>query len=164
MTTKANFTEDEWKVLGRAPLMAGLVVVAASPSGPIGMIQESLAVGKILSEAREQAGSSELLTALVSDITTPEGRQTPAVSELRGKSPDEIRQYAIDGCRQAVAVLDRKARPEESQTVKRWLHSVGEKVAAAAKEGGFLGIGGTQVSDQEKQALGDLKKTLGIAA
>lgn len=164
MTTKANFTEDEWKVLGRAPMMAGLVVVAASPSGPIGMVQESLAVARILSEAKTQTGSSELLTALVSDLSTPGGRQAPDISELRGKSPDEIRRYALDGCQQAVAVLDRKARPEESQAFKRWLHSVGQKVAEAAKEGGFLGFGGTQVSDQEKQALTDLRKTLGIAA
>jgi hypothetical protein len=29
---------------------------------------------------------------------------------------------------------------------------------------GFLGIGGTQVNEQEKAALNDLEKSLGIAA
>jgi len=37
-------------------------------------------------------------------------------------------------------------------------------VAEAAKEGGFLGVGGTQVSEQEKTALSDLSRSLGIAA
>jgi hypothetical protein len=37
-------------------------------------------------------------------------------------------------------------------------------VAEAAKEGGFLGIGGTQVSEPERAALTDLSKSLGIAA
>lgn len=52
-------------------------------------------------------------------------------------------------------------------SVANWLASrtdtgipVGEKVAAAAKEGGFLGFGGTRVSEQERSALQDLTSTL----
>lgn len=163
MTNKASFTPDEWKVLSQAPTMAGLVVVAASPSGPLGVIQESIAVGKILADAKAQTSSSELLNALVADLATPEGRQTLQASELRGKSPDQIKSYALDACRKAAALLDQKA-PADSPAFKRWLQTIGQKVSEAAREGGFLGFGGTQVSEQETTALTDLRKSLGIAA
>jgi len=35
--------------------------------------------------------------------------------------------------------------------------------AEAASEGGFLGIGGVQVSEAEKATLGNISKTLGIS-
>jgi hypothetical protein len=37
-------------------------------------------------------------------------------------------------------------------------------VAEASAEGGFLGIGGVQVSDAEKATLGDISKALGTSA
>ena len=163
MTNKASFTPDEWKLLSQAPTMAGLVVVAASPSGPLGVIQESIAVGKILADAKVHSSSSELLNALVADLATPEGRQAMQPTELRGKSADQIKSYALDACRKAAALLDQKA-PGESPAFKRWLQTIGQKVSEAAKEGGFLGVGGTQVSEQETTALTDLRKSLGIAA
>lgn len=163
MANKANFTPDEWKILSQAPAMAGLVVVAASPSGPLGVIQESMAVGKILADTKTHAASSELVNALVADLATPEGRQAMQLTELRGKSPEQIKIHALDACTKAAMLLDQKA-PAESPAFKRWLQTIGQKVAEAAKEGGFLGIGGTPVSEQEKTALSDLNKSLGIAA
>jgi hypothetical protein len=163
MTTKADFTSEEWNLLRRAPMMAGLVVVAASPSGPLGALRESLAFGTMVRDARSQEPSNELIGVLVADLATG-GRIAVEPWEITGKTPDQVRSYALDMCRKAAALLDRKARPEESRAFKGWLHTVGQKVADAAKEGGFLGIGGTQVSDQETAALTDLRRSLGVAA
>ena len=41
---------------------------------------------------------------------------------------------------------------------------IGEKVAMAASEGGFLGFGGEQVSVEEKQALARISQALGVEA
>ena len=35
MTTKADFTEEEWARLGRAPLVAGMAITLADPGGPV---------------------------------------------------------------------------------------------------------------------------------
>jgi hypothetical protein len=40
--------------------------------------------------------------------------------------------------------------------------SVGQKVAEAAKEGGFLGFGGTLVSDQEAATVREVSTALGV--
>jgi hypothetical protein len=163
MPNKTDFTPEEWTVLKRAPMMAGLVVVASSPSGPFGLLEESLAIGKILTETKAHASPSEVINGLVADLATSEGRRDTRPSDAIGKSPDQIKSYALDACRKAAALVDQKA-PSDSAAFKAWLQSIGQKVAEAAKEGGFLGIGGTQVSDQEKAALTDLRKTLGVAA
>jgi len=43
MTTKADFTEEEWARLGRSPLVAGMAISLADPGGPIETLRESSA-------------------------------------------------------------------------------------------------------------------------
>jgi hypothetical protein len=45
MLAKTDFTTEEWNVIRRAPFTAGLLVVAASPNGPFGVVKEMFAVG-----------------------------------------------------------------------------------------------------------------------
>src|SRR5215510_93103 len=40
MTTKADYTSEEWAQLTQAPLMATMAIVAADMSGPIGLVKE----------------------------------------------------------------------------------------------------------------------------
>jgi ABC-type phosphate transport system substrate-binding protein len=163
MTTKADFTADEWKQIQRAPFMAGLAVVAASPSGPFGVVKEMFAVGKMLAEVKTQGSSNDLVKDLVADLEAG-ARDQSAPAELQGKAPDQVRSFAIESCRQAAALIEKKAKPEETQAFKQWLVSVGQKVSEAAKEGGFLGFGGTQVSEQEAATIKELSTALGIKA
>jgi hypothetical protein len=44
------------------------------------------------------------------------------------------------------------------------LLDLGKNVAEASSEGGFLGIGGVQVSDAEKATLADISRALGTTA
>ena len=161
MATKADFTADEWNQIRRAPFMAGLAVVAASPSGPFGVVKEMFAVGKMLAEAKAQGSSNDLVKALVADL---EGgvREQSAPAELQGKGPGEVKSFAIESCRQAVAIIEKKAKPEEAQGFKQWLVSVGQRVSEAAKEGGFLGFGGARVSEQEAATIKELSTALGV--
>ena len=41
MTSRADFTDEEWARLGRAPLLAGLAVSLSDPGGPIEAVKES---------------------------------------------------------------------------------------------------------------------------
>jgi hypothetical protein len=161
MATKADFTAEEWEEIKRAPFMAGLAVVAASPSGPFGVVKEMFAVGRTLAEVKTQAASSDLVKALVADLEAGGARAQSPPPELQGKSPDEIKSYAVESCRRIATIVDRKAKPEEAQGFKQWLVSVSQRVANAAREGGFLGFGGTQVSDQEASVIKELSTSLG---
>jgi hypothetical protein len=164
MLTKADFAVEEWNVIRRAPFMAGLVVVAASPSGPLGVVKEMFAVGKALADVKLHGASSDLVKAVTADLETAEARQQSAPAELQGKTPDQVRTAALEACRQAASLVEKKASPDEAQAFKQWLVSLGQKVAEAAREGGFLGFGGTRVNAQETSALTDLSSALGIKA
>jgi len=62
--------------------------------------------------------------------------------------------------RTAVEILEQKASPEEVEDYKRFVLTVAEAAANAHREGGFLGVGGKQVSEAEQTALDDIATTL----
>jgi hypothetical protein len=64
--------------------------------------------------------------------------------------------------REASAILDAR-EPADAVAFKAWLFGVSQKVAEAATEGGFLGLGGIQVSDAERATLDEIAEALGIA-
>jgi hypothetical protein len=161
MATKADFTVDEWTQIQRAPFMAGLAVVAASPSGPFGVVKELFAVGRMLGAVKTEGTSNDLIKALVGDIEAG-AKDLSAPAELKGKTPEQVKSYAIESLRQVAALIDKKTKPDEAQGFKQWLVSVAQKVAEAAKEGGFLGFGGTQVSEQEAATIKELSTALGV--
>ena len=84
-------------------------------------------------------------------------------TEIQGKSPDEARTYALDQLKQVAALLRQKA-PNDATAFSQWLQQVAQRVASASKEGGFLGFGGTLVSEQEQTALRDIGAVLGTQA
>jgi hypothetical protein len=51
MTTKQNFTPEEWAKVLESPMLAGMAVSAAEPSGLWGMLKEAFASGSALAAA-----------------------------------------------------------------------------------------------------------------
>ena len=54
-----------------------------------------------------------------------------------------------------------KASAEEAAAFKQWLLTTAQAAADAAKEGGFMGFGATQVSEGETKMLDQLRATIG---
>ena len=157
MSTKADFNADDWDLLRSAPAMASLLVVAASPSGPVGLIQESTAASNMMTEAAATA-QTPLLKSLAEDVTQTMTIPRPPAAA----TPEQVQQAGAEILRPASALLAAKATPEEAVEVREWLANIAQATAEAAKEGGFLGIGGTLVSDEEKAALNTIHAALGL--
>lgn len=151
MTTKADFNAEEWTTVVEGPLYAGARVASADRGGTL---RESLALGRAYQAAREASGDSPLLDELVK---SPPSIDPDRVREAGG----DIAAVASDRLRAAMGILEAKATPEEIDAYKRFVMTVGQAVAGAHKEGGFLGIGGTPVSDAENQALDEISTSLG---
>ena len=161
MTIRARFTPEEWTTLLRTPLMAAMVLVAASPSGPLGVARELVAAGRVLAETRRR----EVDNAIAEAVSAELGDRTadhPRAPEIQGMSTDQVRQHALGVLRDAVGILYRKADEAETEGFKRWLYSIAVEVAHAAREGGFLGIGGPRVSEEEAAALRQMRWALGL--
>ena len=166
MVNKTSFTLEEWKQLLQSPMLASMAVTAAEPSGLWGMLKESFAAGGRLAKAKTDPAANELVKAVVTDFESGEGRSAARdglQARLKGSKPGEAKEKAIDGLRQVAALLDAKA-PNDAAAFKSWLQSIGQHVAEAAKEGGFLGFGGVQVSDAEKATLAEISSALRLHA
>jgi hypothetical protein len=59
-------------------------------------------------------------------------------------------------------LLSKKSFSEEARQYKEWAFYIGDEVAHAASEGGFLGIGGEQFSNEERKALNELMEAIRI--
>jgi hypothetical protein len=68
---------------------------------------------------------------------------------------------ATEQLREAIEILESKAMSSDVDAYKRFVMTVAQAVAGAHKEGGFLGIGGKQISDTENQALDEISTALG---
>ena len=145
MTTKADFNAEEWALITTAPALTALFVSAAERGGTV---RESVSMSRAYADARgKQQGS--LITAVVSSPPSVERPQVP-------RTPDELERYALGKLREAVHTLERRASDEEINEYKRFVYSVAEAVAHAHREGGFLGVGGKEVSDKEQAALDEI--------
>lgn len=165
MATKTDFSPDEWKLLLQSPLLAGVAVSAADPSGLIGMLKESMASARELLAAKADPNADVLVKAVADDFTTSEGRglaQEGVKAVVSGSAkPADIVAKALDTLKQAGAVLDSKA-PADAAPFKTWLVHVARAVSEAAPEGGFLGFGGTKVSEAEKATVAQIASGLGV--
>jgi hypothetical protein len=162
MADKSSFTAEEWKTLVEAPMLAGVAVTAADPSGLWGMLKESFATGGALAKVKADAAANPLIKAVVAEYDSAEGRAVARdglKARLSGSKPAEVTARAVAGLGEAAAILEAKAQGD-APAVRRWLASISQSVAEAASEGGFLGFGGVQVSDAEKATLDQVAAAL----
>jgi hypothetical protein len=144
MTGKADFTEDEWKLLLEGPPSAGVIVVSAQRGGTF---REAFAIGKAYTEARKQHGDSELLDEIVA--------AKPERDHTRYHSYDELKQAGLQHLRDAVALLEQKGTPAEVDEYRRFVLDLSQRVANAHREGG------QQVSEAEQAAIDEISASLG---
>ena len=144
MTGKSDFTDEEWKTVLEGPPSAGVIVAAAARGGTF---KESFAMAKAYVEARKQHGQSELLDEIES--------AKPEIDRSRLHSYDELKTAGLQHLRDAIAVLERKATPEEIDAYRRFVMSVAERVASAHREDGV------EISGPERAALDEVAAAMG---
>jgi hypothetical protein len=156
MTTKADFTDEDWTRLKRAPFVAGMAISFADPGGPIEVVKETAAT---LKSARDAGGRGELVEALAQAVEA-DGRERH--NPLGGFKPrgSMAAQEILDELTEVNAIVSAKATPEEADGFRDWLQAAAREAADAAKEGGFLGFHAERVSEGEQKMLDRLAGVL----
>ncbi len=167
MTTKENFSADEWQTLRRGFLDAGRYLVLADPTSPADVAKGARAIAGFFSDLRDQAErlgeGSPLLQALLSDSSSVADEDTlTSLPNLNSPEMTALRQKTLDGVRQAGALLDAKATPDEARDLKIKMYQLAGETAAASKQGSFFGVGGVRVTDAEKAALAEVAAALNV--
>ncbi len=150
MASKADFTPEEWKTIVAAAPMVGLAVTCASPKGPWGVMKEMLSMGMAMAEMLQKGSSNPLIAELAADL---KARQTKPEPPQGLKDPEQCKQSALNHVRAVNDLLNRKVKAEEADEFKKWLLTIGRRVAEASNEGGVFGFGGERVSEAEKNVL-----------
>jgi hypothetical protein len=157
MTSKQDFTEDEWVRVRRAPLVAGLAISMADPGGPIELAKETMAS---LRTAATPPSQEDLLSAVSDDLKAATEQKQNLMEGFKVDSAALAGKQILDELRSVDAIVASKATPEEAAAFRRWLLDAAKAAADAAKEGGFMGFGAEQVSRGEETMLQQLRSAL----
>jgi hypothetical protein len=146
MTSKSEFNAEEWSQVVEAPALAAVRVITADRGGTI---RESMSLGKVYAEARQGADSG-----LLHEVAS----SPPQIDPQRGQ--ELLGPAGLDRLRQTIALVEGKTTPEEAQQYRDFIVRVADTAARAHKEGGFLGIGGKEVSEREQAVLDEVTEAV----
>jgi hypothetical protein len=160
MTSKADFSDEEWTRLKRAPFVAGMAISLADPGGPIEAFKETAATLKTVLGDAQGGGRGELVTAIAGDVEA-DARQHK--SPLAGFKPTKGATAGVEILGELGAVnrlVTEKASAEDAAALRQWLLAAAQAAANAAKEGGFMGFHAQRVSEGEQEMLDRLGEVL----
>ncbi len=159
MTGKADFGEEEWTRLKRAPFVAGMAISLADPGGPIELVKETAATLKSVRSAADAGGGGELVDAIAQEVVADTGQRKNPLHDFKPKGA-LAGQEILDELAEVNRMVSATATPEEAQAYRDWLLSAAQEAANAAKEGGFMGFHATRVSEGEQRMLDKLAEVL----
>ena len=162
MTTKTDYSDEEWQLLIDVPILAGLAVMMSGKSG-LGTMKEAVSLTQGALSGAKEYPNVELIGAIV-DARLKGGEKSSAETftnnPYQGLGIEKFMATVSEKCKAASEVLAKKATPEEASAFRAWVLSIADDVSKAAREGGFLGFGGTQVSVEEVAAIDRIKSAL----
>jgi hypothetical protein len=153
------YTEQQWLDLtDAAPQIARAI---ASVSGSAAQSEAELdAFLTLVQETRDARGSesdSTLLMRLVTDVhgrLAGGGMSTPETDAMTD---------GLQAARRAGALLAIYPDASQAREVRLWLLDAARRVAGSARDGGVLGLGGTQISSAENDTLLAISDALGLS-
>ena len=158
MFDMTTLTAEEITMLREGPALAGAIVAASSPN-LLDMFSEMGAAVRQIVAAKKTYPNNALIAGLFPD--TGAKAESPKMPDMTGATDVAGRQQVlVDQLAKIAAVADKAGA--DGAEYKHWVYAVAEDVAKAAKEGDFLGFGGTLVSEDEKKALTAIAAALGV--
>jgi hypothetical protein len=157
MTTKSDFTEEEWIRVRRAPFVAGMAISLADPGGPIELAKESAAS---LRSATNPPTREQLLTEIALDVQAMTQQRQNPLSGFKPTNAATAGQQILDELKAVSAIVSSKAAAEEIAAFKVWLLTTAQAAADAAKEGGFMGFHAIQISQGEDAMLDQVRTAI----
>ncbi|RRR74321.1 MAG: DUF937 domain-containing protein [Candidatus Viridilinea halotolerans] len=149
---QARFSPAEWKQVQQAPLATTYIIASANPTLKDGAARELGAASAAVLKAANQAKPVALLR-----VAFGSGLNHADFAEFSAKTPD--RASALKALSSALQLVARHC-PDERVAFRGLVLDAAEAAAAAVSEGGFLGIGATQVSAAEQDALQAIRQIL----
>ena len=161
MTTKHEYTAEEWQALAAMPSVVGMAVILAEKSAQRGRKQEMEALNECAGAAAKDFPDNELVQAVL-----PDARAAADSDEVqayrRVKQTAKALDIATEWCEKVNAILKGKSSFLEADGYKRFVLTTGLNVAMVTADAEYLGIGGEKLSHGERKTLLKLVEALEV--
>jgi len=171
MSIQNNYAAEDWETVSLLPSMVGAAAACASTNGLFGMVKESMSNVQGVLGGVKLYPDNQLIRAVSPDMTDKQSAKATAMKQRESfkakmknqdiKKREDLIRTALDDAANVGRILPAGASEQEVTEFKEWVYAIAQKVAESAKEGGFLGFGGTPISMEEQRFLDDLKLALG---
>ena len=166
MTTRAEFTGEEWEHLTDLPKLAALGAMAAEQGGPVTSTRELWAgMAEMAQESQNAYRDNELIQDVMAAIAAGDDstglEMTAAEARSDAVAFEAVRQ-SLETAREVNATLSALATPEEAAQYRAWIVAIARAGSAAARSGLF-GLSGEAVTAAEERYVSDLAAALGVA-
>jgi hypothetical protein len=146
VTTRADFTNDEWDLLVQLPRWVVAAASAAQHDTPYRTNIE-MEAGYIAAAKGRQIDNAFVADLADDTMKLFDAKGTIRAIEFRDRTTAIV--SVLDRVRTANQVLKDKADVAGAMAYRRWLLAITDIVISAARTGGFLGFGGELVTAAE---------------
>jgi hypothetical protein len=165
-------SDVEWALLADAPATVSSVMLAVADSGLIGTMLEEGAVAHAPATTARRYAANPIIRAVLRQMKAQTRTYRPTY-QVRSHDRMQDRPRAeprtqggtemLALCAQIADLLEQKTPPPLAQEFKEWLLAIGDAVANAAAEGGFVTVGGSTTNDREAATLQAMRNALRVA-
>jgi hypothetical protein len=160
MTSQRVYSDEEWGLLVGLPQSVMMAAIFAESDSTNRTTTESGAGLDAIAAGRDSGSTlvRDVALELFTRLGDPETGELPPALEMGQRDVDLG--DVLDRARSAADLLAAKAGPGEAAAYRHWLVGIADQVVNAAKSGGFLGIGGSWVSESERRFVDELSTVL----
>lgn len=159
MSTRNDYSDDEWNAITTAPAAVGLALVLGTANGSIGASRTPIAVNQAITRGTG-IRAPELVRVLVERLRS--GRGQPELPEVPEGNHRETTETLIAIVTLAVRAVETKS-PAEVEAFKAWLASIAAKTLHAARGTNLSALDSARLSRAEQVAIPRLARVLAVA-
>jgi hypothetical protein len=168
MTSRTDFTDDEWRVITELPRAAAFAAVVAQDGDLLSSGRELLAG---LSEMARTAQTTYPRDSLIQDVLRKDAGDEGLLASIHEDQRDafearpgaHIIEQALRDAGRAHDILSKCATPVEIEHYTSWVVGIARAGVEAAKTGRF-GTEGARITEREAEFVRELARELGATS
>ena len=156
-----GYSTDEWELLVELPELVSIAATSAEADGMRRTVEEGLAADRAIEAGRHS--DSPLVRRVAAELWTDDDtgdEPRPTAIEFNDRRAGLA--DTLVKARRVALVLENRAAPADAAAYQEWMLAIGREVCAATRSGGFLGLGGEQISPAERAFLAELAEALSL--
>ena len=165
-----TYKEDLWIKIRRLPFLVAMAMEGAAKSGISGSARERHAMVESIISGRDSYPDNTIINTIVpkglgrEELELEMARQHDEIldcmQEQKICDQERFKQHILKVLTLVTQTLDARETAVTSSQYRTWLLDIAKQVAEAAKEGDFLGFGGSYFSEKEREFYKILEERL----